>query len=155
MRYIIAVCLISACTSDDTGRDRIAVTSADLALCEILQQPTDEPVQAALSTGSDLFIAYTHEFGKTILLNGDAAPYGGYVIHEAPQAGSYSFGSSAVVEIRRDANEEVGDSTQAAGCDELEQRTELTMSETIEFIYIESVVPEVVLSSVFTADFAE
>jgi hypothetical protein len=155
MRYIAVLCLLSACTSDGSGRDRIDVTPADSALCQILQAATPDPVQAAPNTGSNLFIASTHEFGKTILLNGDAPPYSGYVIHESPEFGSYSFGTDAVVEIRVDSTGEVGTSSQAAGCDELEQRTELTTTDTIEFLYFESVVPEFLLSSVFTADFAE
>ncbi len=155
MRYIAAICLLSACTNDDSGRDLIEVTAADTALCQILQAATPDPVQAAPDTGSNLFIASTHEFGKRILLNGETAPYSGYIIHEAPEQGRYSFGTDAVVEIRVDSSGEVGTSAQAAGCDELEQRTELTATDTIEFLYIESVVPEFLLSSVFTADFAE
>lgn len=155
MRYIALFCLLSACTDSDDGRDPIAATAADNALCAILQSATPEPVQAAPDTGSNLFIAYTHELGKTISLNGDAPPYSGYFIHESPEPGTYSFGTDAVVEMRVGSTGDIGTSVQAAGCDEIEQRTELTTTAVIEFLYVESVVPEFLLSSVFTADFAE
>jgi hypothetical protein len=54
-----------------------------------------------------------------------------------------------------DSTGDAGTSIQAAGCDPLEQRTELCITDNNEFPYIESVVPEFLLSPVFTADFAE